>query len=234
MILHRLIRHHVKHRDDAVFYQMQASDAIRWIKENGVPLRPGLKALDLGCGHGVFGAELAKEGCDISYADFQNSLLPELKGAKFQTMNLDAEDLVKLGEYDLVICSNVLEHLAKPNLFLSNAQKLLRPEGVLFLSWTNWLSPWGGHEFSPFHYLGPHYGHVLYDKLVKRPRLHTPFVSLFPTYIGQTLQTIRQNRELRLLAAAPRYFTNFSFLIHIPIVREFLVWNCSLLIGRNK
>ena len=29
-----------------------------------------------------------------------------------------------------------------------------RGRGVVFLSWTTWLSPWGGHETSPWHYLG--------------------------------------------------------------------------------
>jgi hypothetical protein len=111
--------------------------------------------------------------------------------------------------------------------------QILAPAGKLYLSWTNWLSPWGGHEFSPFHYLGAHRGHLLYDKVAKRKRKHTPFENLYPTYIGEVLKMIRQCPELVKLRAAPRYYTEFAFLIHIPVFREFLTWNCAVLIGRR-
>ena len=32
--------------------------------------------------------------------------------------------------------------------------RVARPGGLVWLSWTTWLSPWGGHETSPWHYLG--------------------------------------------------------------------------------
>ena len=75
MIIHKLIAHHLKHHDDAYFYLVQAQDAIRWIEESGVSLGAGTQALDLGCGHGVFGAELMKRGCQVTFADEVKSLL---------------------------------------------------------------------------------------------------------------------------------------------------------------
>lgn len=233
MIIHKLIAHHLRNRDDPTFYNFQARDAIRWIEQGGVALSPGVRALDLGCGHGVFGAELAKRGCAVTFADEQPGLLPEVAGAPFKRVNLDQDDLAGLGQYDLVICSNVLEHLAKPERFLGSAHTLLSAEGRLYLSWTNWLSPWGGHEFSPFHYLGPQLGCALYDRLVKRPRIHTPGRNLYLTYIGQVLATIRRSPHLRLLRAAPRYYTELGFLLRLPGLREFLTWNCALLLSRR-
>jgi SAM-dependent methyltransferase len=159
-------------------------------------------------------------------------LFPELSGAPFRRVDIDRDDLAALGEYDLVICSNVLEHLAKPDQFIHSAAKLLAPQGKLYLSWTNWLPAWGGHEFSPFHYLGARRGHLVYDKLVGRPRKHTPFVNLYPTYIGAILKLIRREPRLRIIRVAPRYYTEFSFLMRLPGIREFLAWNCALLIGR--
>jgi hypothetical protein len=35
------------------------------------------------------------------------------------------------------------------------------------------------------------------------------------------------------LRMAPRYYTELSFLMHIPVLREFLAWNCAMLIGRR-
>ncbi|WP_040548994.1 class I SAM-dependent methyltransferase [Pedosphaera parvula] len=233
MILHKLVAHHLKHKDDAYFYLLQAQDAIRWLEQSGVALGKGTRVLDLGCGHGVFGSELVKKGCQVTFADEENYLLPELAGAPFRQINIDKEDVSKLGSYDLVICSNVLEHLAKPVDFINAVKNILTPSGVLYLSWTNWLSIWGGHEFSPFHYLGRNRGHLIYDKVVGGKRKHTPYVNLFPTYIGEILGIIRRNPNLRVVKIAPRYYTEFSFLMHIPVVREFLAWNCALLIGKK-
>jgi 2-polyprenyl-3-methyl-5-hydroxy-6-metoxy-1,4-benzoquinol methylase len=231
MIIHKLILQHLKAKDDPTFYTFQAQDAVGWIERSGVALGKGTRALDLGCGHGIFGAELIRRGCPTMFADEQNALLPEISGAPFRKINLDKDDISTLGTYDLVVCSNVLEHLAKPSLFLDRVHEILTPGGKLYLSWTNWLSPWGGHEFSPFHYLGPRLGPSLYDRTLRRKRLHTPFENLYPTYIGSTLRKIRQSPHLVLLRAAPRYYPEFSFLLRLPVLREFLAWNCALLIG---
>jgi len=234
MIIHKLIAQYLGHRDDASFYLDQALDAIRWIEQSGVALGGNCRALDLGCGHGIFGAELAKRGCQMTFADESNILSPDVATPRFLTVNLDRDDVSKLGEYDLVVCSNVFEHLARPDEFLGSIHKILSPQGRLYLSWTNWLSPWGGHEFSPFHYLGPRWGHRVYDKWTKRPRKHTPFENLYPTYIGQTLKKIHRSSGLTIIRVAPRYYTELSFLVSVPVVREFLTWNCALLLGRKS
>ena len=41
-----------------------------------------------------------------------------------------------------------------PRRMAEEMLRVTRPGGVVFLSWTPWLSPWGGHETSPWHYLG--------------------------------------------------------------------------------
>lgn len=233
MIIHQLLLRGLKHGDDAVFYLMQAQDSIRWLERAGVALTPETEVLDLGCGHGVFGAEFRKRGCQVTFADQTNYLLPEVQAERFLPVDLDADDYASLGQYDLVVCSNVFEHLARPDRFISECSKLLKDHGKLYLSWTNWLSPWGGHEFSPFHYLGPRRGHLVYDKLMKRRRKHTPFENLFPTCIGQTLERIRRSSNLMIIHVAPRYYTELSFLVRVPVVREFLTWNCALLLGRK-
>jgi len=234
MIIHKLIGQYLRSRDDSSFYLDQAQDAIRWMESCGVRLGDDCRALDLGCGHGIFGAELVRRGCQVTFADESNILMPEVAASRFVTINLDRDDISKLGEFDLVVCSNVFEHLAKPDEFLGSAYRILSPSGRLYLSWTNWLSPWGGHEFSPFHYLGVRRGHLVYDKLIKRLRKHTPFVNLFPTYIGRTLGAVRRSSELEVLHAAPRYYTEFAFVVRIPVLREFVTWNCALLIGKRK
>lgn len=234
MILPQLLWRFVQHRDDSEFYRMQAVDAIGWIEEAGVAVGPGTRVLDLGCGHGVFGGELRRRGCSVTFADEQNHLLPEYRDQPFVAVNLDRDrlDRLALTGFDLVICSNVLEHLAKPEAFLSQADGLLAPGGRFYLSWTNWLSPWGGHEFSPWHYLGPRLGPAIHDQLGKT-RFHRPGTNLFMTSIGGILRHLHEATDLRLTRRAPRYYPEFWFLLHLPVVREFLAWNCALLLARR-
>jgi SAM-dependent methyltransferase len=233
MIIHKLIAHHLGHRDDADFYALQARHAIDWLQRKGVQLNQSTKALDLGCGHGVFGLELLQKGCSVVFADEQDSLLPRIPGGCFRPFSIGRDDLDKLGQHNLVLFSNVLEHLADPGGFLASADRLLLERGFFFLSWTNWLSPWGGHEFSPFHYFGPRRGHLLYDRVVRKPRLHTPFVNLYPTYIGQTLRHLRSLPALKIVAVAPRYYPEFALLARVPVLREFFTCNCAVLLRRS-
>jgi len=230
MIIHKLLLHHLSHRDDPAFYELQAKDAVNWLSRCGVPLTSHTRTLDLGCGHGILGHELAHRKCDVWFADAENTLLNSDAHARFIRVNIDQDHLTPLGTFDLVICSNVYEHLSKPWRFLGHVAEILNPQGFLYLSWTNWLSPWGGHEFSPFHYLGAKRGHRVYDRVIRRPRIHTPYVDLYPTYIGQTLRYIRRHTSLRVVKMVPRYYPEFAWLSHLPALREFLMWNCAILL----
>jgi SAM-dependent methyltransferase len=232
LIIHQLILRHLRHGCDAEFYQLQARDAVAWIERCGVRIGPGVGALDLGCGSGGFGRLLEAFGCAVVFADDTNWLPADAPPATFRQINIDKDDLATLGEFDLVICSNVIEHLANPGRLIGFFGRLLRPGGKVYLSWTNWLSPWGGHDFSPFHYFGPRLGPRLFDRLVGRPRLLKPFENLFPTHVGPTLRAIRAQPELRVIRVAPRYYTELAFLMRIPLVREFLAWNCAILIEK--
>ena len=234
MIIHKLIAGFLKHKGGfPEFYSLQAKDAIQWIRNNGAPLGSETKVLDLGCGYGDFGGELAKLGCEVTLADDESFVLPAYSKLPFRRINIDQDYLKSLGTYDLAICSNVFEHLAKPARFIQSAHEVLRPRGVLYLSWTNWLSPWGGHEFSPYHFLGVRRGYQFYSKVLKKKSQHVPFENLFPTYIGSTLREIRMNTRLRIMRIAPRYYPEFSFIMRLPVFREFLAWNCALLIEKS-
>ncbi len=232
MILPQLIGRALRHGDDPEFYRMQAQDAVRWLESRGVRVGPGLSVLDLGCGHGVFGGMLRDRGCAVTFADEANFLLEKFRGEPFKAINLDRDDFGSLGEHDLVICSNVFEHLSQPRRFLRESCRLLKPGGRLYLSWTNWLSPWGGHEFSPWHYLGTRLGPRIHDARGKS-RFHKPGVNLFVTHIGRTLRWIDEDGTLAIEARAPRYYTELAFLLALPVAREFLAWNCALLLRRK-
>jgi len=233
MIFHKLALRYLRYKDDEGFYHLQAEDTVRWLEKSGIAMGDGTSALDLGCGHGILGGELLSRGCDVTFADEEDQRLPAYRSATFRGIDLDRDELDTLGTYDLVICSNVLEHIPRPARLIDQVDRILAPGGLLYLSWTNWLSPWGGQDFSPFHYLGAHRGHLVFDRVIGRPRFHTPYVTLFPAHIGTILRLVRANPRLRILRVVPRYYPELAFIAHIPILREFLTWNCVILITRT-
>lgn len=71
----------------------------------------------------------------------------------------------------------------------------------------------------------------VWERVTGKPRLHTPGQNLFYTSIGRTLKTLRANPALRIERLAPRYYPELAFLVHLPVIREFLTWNCAMLLA---
>ncbi|PRC56847.1 SAM-dependent methyltransferase, partial [Mycobacterium sp. ITM-2017-0098] len=55
---------------------------------------------------------------------------------------------------DLCLSSNVAEHVREPWLLGDEMRRVTRPGGLVVLSYTGWLGPFGGHEMGLTHYLG--------------------------------------------------------------------------------
>jgi SAM-dependent methyltransferase len=136
------------------------------------------------------------------------------------------------GSFDLVVSSNVLEHVADPWPLVDELARVCRPGGHVWLSWTNWLSPIGGHEITPFHYLGPRMGVRVYSAIWRRPpRWNRPGDTLFVTHIGGVLKRLRAG-SMDVLDVAPRYWPSLRALSRMPGIREFAMWNCVVLLRR--
>ena len=51
---------------------------------------------------------------------------------------------IATGAVDVSYSSNVLEHVVSHEQMLSEMVRVVAPGGVIYLTFTNWLSPWGG------------------------------------------------------------------------------------------
>ena len=105
-----------------------------------------LRVLDAGCGTGdntVFLAEqLRGTGAEIVALDFSNASL-EINRARLAKRGLDGVRHVLapieeapglgLGEFDVIVCTGVLHHLASPVEGLTALRSMLRPDGVMAL-----------------------------------------------------------------------------------------------------
>ena len=55
---------------------------------------------------------------------------------------------------DICLSSNVAEHVPRPWQLGGEMLRVTRPGGLVVLSYTVWLGPFGGHEMGLTHYLG--------------------------------------------------------------------------------
>jgi SAM-dependent methyltransferase len=104
-----------------------------------IPKAPGKppKALDVGCGDGYFTTELARRGCDATGVDFSitglSTAQKRASNAKFMEHDLSKGIPFPDSTFDLVWCSEVLEHLFSPLTTINEIKRVLRPGG-LFLT----------------------------------------------------------------------------------------------------
>lgn len=79
----------------------------------------GSKVLEFGCGSGALLEELCKKSCNVCGIDQCSPNDEDKIKFPFYRFDLNDENLpVKAGEYDYILMHDLLEHLAKPEVFL--------------------------------------------------------------------------------------------------------------------
>ena len=225
----RVARLALRHRREPMPYHRAVSGLVlRYLASSGVRVAGG-RWLDVGTGNGVLPVRLleagAREAVCVDVADRRLEGATTTRFAAARAEHLPFAD----GAFDGVISSNVLEHTPDTDASLDELLRVTRPGGVVFLSWTNWYSPVGGHEWSPFHYLGPRAGVRAYRAVRGRPPpWNVPGRTLFPVHVGDVLKRVRV-MDADIVDVAPRYWPSWRFLARIPGLREVALWNCVVL-----
>lgn len=219
--------------DPEPFYAELAADAAEDLGRRYGPLA-GQRVIDLGCGPGIYARALRGAGAEVIPVD--NSLEemsiagPPPDGA----VVADAGDLpFESGSVDGVFCSNLLEHTPDAGPVIAEVERVLAPGGWGYISWTNWYSPWGGHDMTPYQYLGPRLGPRLYEKRNGPPRKNGYGDGLWACHIGPTLRLVRSRPGLRIEGVEPRYWPRLTFITRLPGIREVFTWNCVIRVRKR-
>lgn len=216
--------------DPEPFYTALAQ---RSISEFPFPVE-GRRILDLGSGPGWYARALHERGADVVPVDMGDDDVDLARRGGLPVVQGDAlRTPFPAGVFDGVFCSNMLEHVPETRSVFDEIERVLRPGGWAWVSWTNWYSPWGGHEIVPFHYLGPDRGRQAYVRFFGEPRKNDIYDALWPTSIAAVLDEVRHLPGLRLLDAVPRYYPSQRWILKVPGVREVFTWNCLLTFQRN-
>jgi SAM-dependent methyltransferase len=101
------------------------------------------RVIDVGCGPGVVASRLAQRGCEITVVDADPEALSLASGHARRAYCLDLNDpawtehIERGYRYDVVVLSDVLEHLVDPDAALRSAVQLLAEGGHVVLSLPN-------------------------------------------------------------------------------------------------
>jgi SAM-dependent methyltransferase len=220
--------------DPDCFYGMLAADAVSLLGER-LPL-VGALVLDVGGGAGYLSGALRAAGAACCMIDPSLEELTWRGTAPENAVLGDGYELpCRTGGADLVVCSNMLEHVARPFAVIDELARVTRPGGHVWISFTNWYGPWGGHETSPWHYFGPDRAARRYVRRHGTPPKNRVGETMFPMHVGTTLGYVRDHPALEVLDALPRYHPEFARrVVAIPGARELLTWNLEILARRHE
>ncbi|GAA2671626.1 class I SAM-dependent methyltransferase [Streptomyces lunalinharesii] len=218
--------------DPAACYDLLARDSADQI-ERHIPLKDAV-VIDVGGGPGHFTAEFRRRGARGYLFELDpHELTARGKAPDFGVIADGFQLPLADGTADVSFSSNVLEHVPDPHRFLGEMVRVTRPGGLIYAAFTNWLSPWGGHETAPWHYLGARRARERYRRRTGRPAKHTLGENLFAHHIGPTLRHVKARDDVAILTARSRYAPFLAEAIpRLPGVREIITWNLLLVLRR--
>ncbi len=223
-----------------IFQSIQGELIYKYLLANGIKITD-FSVIDLANGFGGETQVLGKKcrfivGLDLNFLN-KNMAFPHTIGNAMSTPFKDRS-------FDLVICASLIEHLLKPELLLEEIDRILKPNGIAYISFPPFYSLNGGHDYAPFHLFGEKLGNKFskyFIKLFNKKRFGTQ-VKIIDDYQvafgnwGLYIMTIKKMRQLIsnskfiLLDQSTKWLPiNFS---KIPLIGEFLTWHVQFIIRK--
>jgi SAM-dependent methyltransferase len=212
------------------FYSLIAEDAA-YLLERHTELE-GKTVADFGGGPGYYSEAFRRRGARTVLVDADIAEI-RLQGRRTpgSVVGLVEQSPLATGSVDIAFSSNLLEHVRDLAHVCDEIVRVVRPGGIAVLSYTIWLGPWGGHETSPWHYLGGHRAARRYERRTGKPPKNVYGTSMFPASTADGLRWLRSRPDLEVLALRPRYLPPWSrVLLRIPVLRELVVWNLWIVV----
>lgn len=215
------------------FYTLLADDTVALI-DRYEPVA-GSRMLDVGGGAGYFAEAFRRSSAQSVFIEPEWDEMTETgRGLGSGVVGDGCRLPLAEASFDIGFSSNVLEHVEDPWQFLDELVRVVRPGGLVFVAFTNWLSPFGGHETSPWHYLGGERAARRYEQRLGYPPKNRYGESLFKLSVTDVQRWARRGEGARLIDAFPRYYPHWSKpILRVPGVREVVTWNMVMVLRRN-
>jgi SAM-dependent methyltransferase len=165
----------------------------------------GSRVLDVGCNSGGLGRRLiAEKGCEMYGVDISAKLVERAREKGYEAYAGPAEELRYEDEFfDVVVVSEILEHVHDPRPVLAEARRVLRPGGMLLGDVPTEKGRWGhetidDHDFharvftrEALEGLLEDYFHIEYIEGAPREGDHHPVYDVPTWYVFQCFKEAR-------------------------------------------
>ena len=219
--------------DPARFYTALARDSVAQLASY-VELDEAV-LLDVGGGPGYFRDAFQGAGATYFALDSDVGELAGLGGIESGTVIGSGMELpFRDGAVDVCYSSNVLEHVPSPWRMADEMLRVTRPGGTVFLSYTVWYGPWGGHETAPWHFLGGGRARRRYRRTHGHEPKNKYGESLFRVTVRDAIAWSRRQTAADVVAVLPRYNPWWShWLVRVPVLREVVTWNLVIVLRKR-
>ena len=161
---------------DSEFRPLHQINPLRLAWIDGLVPLVGKSVVDVGCGGGILSDSMARKGADVLGIDLSTKALrvaqlhaleASTPRVRYEEISAEALALERPGEFDVVTCMEMLEHVPDPSSVVKACSTLVKPGGWVFFSTINrnpksflfailgaeyvlQLLPKGTHEFAKF------------------------------------------------------------------------------------
>ena len=161
---------------DSEFRPLHQINPLRLAWIDGLSPLTGKSVVDVGCGGGILSDSMARKGADVLGIDLSTKALrvaqlhaleASTPRVRYEEISAEALALERPGEFDVVTCMEMLEHVPDPSSVVKACSTLVKPGGWVFFSTINrnpkaflfailgaeyvlQLLPKGTHEFAKF------------------------------------------------------------------------------------
>ena len=113
----------------------------------------GISVLEIGCGEGGNLLPFAQAGCSVLGVDLAEGKIRAAEqffaeeGTPGRFLASDIFEVKEMeGQFDLIICHDVIEHIMDKEEFMRRVRRYLAPDGLAFFAFPAWQMPFGGHQ----------------------------------------------------------------------------------------
>lgn len=149
------------HKDKATYIKYQQENAERYVIpfiEKSLPLKKGMRVMEIGCAEGGVLKAFLNLGCygvgvelmPSRYKKAQEVLKDEILNNNAALINKNIYDVDIEKEFpekfDLIVLKDVIEHIHDQNAILKKLREFLKDDGHIFFGFPPWYMPFGGHQ----------------------------------------------------------------------------------------
>ena len=148
-----------RHLDRQQYFSEQTITTRKYVLpyiETHNPLLPGSRVLEIGCGEGGNIPPFLDRNCEVVGIDILERKIEKARQftedhPRRDHLSLITQDIYEatpegLGQFDLIVMRDVIEHIPDQQRFMAFLQPFLKKDGLIFFGFPPWYMPFGGHQ----------------------------------------------------------------------------------------